>query len=191
MSQFTVKPLEESTWDAFANLVEKHKGVWGGCWCIGFHKKSDDPSEVGKDHREMKHCRVMDGRAHAALVFDGDLAVGWCQFGPTRELTRIKHRKEYESKLQSLPDWRITCFFVDKHYRNRGVASIALQGALELISSLGGGVVESYPQDISGKKTAPGFIYNASLSIFERHGFEKDRPLGKSHWVVRKVVRAL
>jgi GNAT superfamily N-acetyltransferase len=41
----------------------------------------------------MKERRVQEGRAHAALVFDGANAVGWCQFGPTTELPNIKSRK--------------------------------------------------------------------------------------------------
>lgn len=26
-----------STWDAFAVLVEANGGIFGGCWCMGFH----------------------------------------------------------------------------------------------------------------------------------------------------------
>ena len=33
------------TWDDFARLVEANNGVWGGCWCMGFH-----PEGVGKGH---------------------------------------------------------------------------------------------------------------------------------------------
>jgi GNAT superfamily N-acetyltransferase len=32
---FTVKPLDDSTWDAFANLVARNNGVFGGCWYVG------------------------------------------------------------------------------------------------------------------------------------------------------------
>ena len=181
MSNFIVKPLSEVTWPDFAALVEKHNGVWGGCWCIGFHQKPGN-------NRAEKECRVREGRAHAALVYDGEVAVGWCQFGLTDELPRIKHRKQYEASLEALPDWRITCFFTDKDYRGKGVASIALAGALEEIARLGGGVVESYPEDVEGRRTSAGFIYNATLSIFERQGFSKSRRLGKNHWVVSKTV---
>ena len=92
------------------------------------------------------------GPSHAALVFDGDVAVGWCQFGSPDELKNIKHRKEYEAELDSLPDYRLTCFFVDTRYRRRGVSALALQGALDLIAKAGGGVVEAYTQDTGGKK---------------------------------------
>lgn len=36
--------------------------------------------------------------------------------------------------LTEQPDWRITCFFVDKDYRGQGVAALALKGALSEIA---------------------------------------------------------
>ena len=48
------------------------------------------------------------------LVYDGPSCVRWCQFGPTDELPRIKHQRAYRESLGELPDWRITCFFVDR-----------------------------------------------------------------------------
>jgi len=79
------------------------------------------------------------GRAHAALVYDGERCVGWCQFGSPDELPRIKHRKAYLAGAEAPPDWRITCFFVDREHRGAGVAGAALAGALEAIGRLGGG----------------------------------------------------
>ena len=32
MSDYVVKTLDTNTWDAFARLVERHNGVFGGCW---------------------------------------------------------------------------------------------------------------------------------------------------------------
>ena len=34
---FAVRALGAATWPDFARLVERHNGVWGGCWCMGFH----------------------------------------------------------------------------------------------------------------------------------------------------------
>jgi ribosomal protein S18 acetylase RimI-like enzyme len=190
MSDFTVKPLDESTWLDFARLVEKHNGVWGGCWCMAFHQEGVGRDKSAAQNRSEKEGRVREGHAHAALVYDGKNAVGWCQFGPTDELPRIKHKRAYQSGLAEFPDWRITCFFVDRDYRHKGVASIALEGALNEIARLGGGTVESYPEDVEGRKTSGSFLYNATLSIFERQGFQRTRKIGKNHWVATRVVEA-
>jgi GNAT superfamily N-acetyltransferase len=188
MPAFSVKPLNEHTWPDFAALVERHNGVWGGCWCMGFHENGLPHGSTPAQHRAQKEARVRSGNAHAALVYDGDKAVGWCQFGPTAELPRIKHKREYQAGLTQLPDWRITCFFVDREYRGRGVAAVALEGALAEIARLGGGIVESYPEDVAGRSTSGSFLHNATLSIFERLGFQRIRPLGKNHWVVAKAI---
>src|SRR5215213_1166925 len=69
-------------------------GVFGGCWCMGFHP---DDSRDPALNRERKLARVRAGRAHAALVFDRDDCVGWCQFGAPDEVPKIKNRAAYES----------------------------------------------------------------------------------------------
>lgn len=180
----TTKLLTQQTFPDFARAVEKNK-IWGGCWCLGFH---GNPAEPAERSPEAKACRVREGRTHAALVYDGEDCIGWCQYGRTEELQRIKHRKQYEKELEDLPDWRITCFVVDKQHRGRGVAELALRAALEEISHQGGGVVESYPEDVEGRKVSSSFLYNATLSLFEKCGFIRVRRLGKNHWVVRKTV---
>ena len=187
---YTTKPLTAETWPDFARLVEANNGVWGGCWCMGFHPKGEGWGKSAELNRAEKELRVVEDRAHAALVFDGADCVGWCQFGVPDELPRIKNQKAYLADLDELPDWRITCFFVDKGHRGEGVAAAALAGALEEIARLGGGTVESYP-DEAQKKTSASFLHNATIAMFERQGFERTRLIGKTRWVVRKVVRAI
>lgn len=189
MSGFHVKALDDSTWPDFARLVERHNGIWGGCWCMSFHLEHGFGNRTVAQLRTEKERRVRDDQAHAALVYDGSAAVGWCQFGPTDELPRIKNKRAYVDGLTDLPDWRITCFFVDRDYRRRGVASVALKGALREISRLGGGTVESYPENVKGRSVSASFLHNGTVSMFEREGFKRSRRLGKSHWVVTKVVR--
>ena len=37
MASFGMRPLDEAAWPDFAQLIEQHRGVWGGCWCMAFH----------------------------------------------------------------------------------------------------------------------------------------------------------
>jgi len=185
MSHFDVKPLNASTWPDFAALVERHNGVWGGCWCLEFHPEG---AERGAQRRTKKECRVRESTAHAALVYEGSRCVGWCQFGSPTELPRIKRLRAYREGLACLPDWRITCFFVDKAYRGQGVAATALAGALQEIARLGGGLVEGYPEEAAGRSVSSSFLYNGGMSMFEKQGFERVRRIGKNHWVVSRAV---
>ena len=102
------------------------------------------------------------------------------------ELPRIKHGRAYRERLEALPDWRIACFFVARGHRRKGVAAAALAGAVEQIARLGGGTVESYPQDTAGQRAS--FLHNGTLAMFEAQGFERTRRLGKHHWVVARRV---
>jgi GNAT superfamily N-acetyltransferase len=185
MPTFVIRPLEPSTWPDFAGLVERHNGVWGGCWCLEFHPEG---AERGAHRRQRKECRVRDGSTHAALVYSGDACLGWCQFGSPDELPRIKHQRPYRAVHSQPPDWRITCFFVDKAHRRKGVAQAALAGAMQDIARTGGGIVESYPEELSGRSVSSAFLYNGSVSMFDKLGFARVRRLGKNHWVVARVV---
>jgi hypothetical protein len=190
MSGYTVKPLGPGTWDDFARLAGRHNGVWNGCWCTWFHTMAAEKERDAQANRSLKERLVNEGRAHAALVFDGDLAVAWCEYGTPQELPNIYHRKEYEASLDRLPDYRLTCFFVDRKYRRKGVCAVALDGALDLIAQAGGGLVEAYPHDIQGQKTSASFLYNGTRTLFERAGFSYIRPKGTKNCVMRKEIPA-
>ena len=179
---YATRPLDPSTWDAFARLVEANNGVFGGCWCMAFHAEEDGHADDPDPNRRRKLDRVRAGTAHAALVFDGDECVGWCQFGSPEELPRIKSRRAYDEDLVEPPDWRIACCFVGKGHRRKGVATAALAGALDLIASLGGGRVEGYPEPAGA--VPAGFLFNGALSTYERAGFVKQRKIAKHRWVV-------
>ena len=188
VTDYSVKALGPDTWEAFARLVEKHNGVWGGCWCTWFHPATPEKGQSVEGNRELKERWVNQGQAHAALVFAGDDAVGWCQYGSPEELPSIYHRKEYEAGLEKLPNYRLTCFFIDRDHRRRGVSEVALRGALDLIAAEGGGVVEGYPQDTKGEKISASFLYNGTRSLFEQAGFAYQRPKGKNHCVMSITI---
>jgi GNAT superfamily N-acetyltransferase len=188
---YRIAPLGPPTWDAFADLAERHNGVWGGCWCTWFHLHPDPPERRAVGNREFKRRLVAQDRTHAALVFDGDVAVAWAQYGPVPELPNIHHRKEWEQGVGRVPDYRITCLFVDRRYRRQGMAATAVRGALALIAAAGGGLVESYPHDLPpGKKTSASFLYNATRSMYEQLGFSYQRPKGQGNCVMTMVVPA-
>jgi GNAT superfamily N-acetyltransferase len=123
------------------------------------------------------------------ICMPGITAAGWATAGAPGSTTRPWPTDARAAGGAPLPDFRLTCFFVDRRYRRKGVAAAALDGALNLIAYAGGGVAEAYPQDTAGKKVAASFLYNATRSMFERAGFTYERPKGMNHCVMRKVIQ--
>jgi ribosomal protein S18 acetylase RimI-like enzyme len=184
---YTIRPLDTSTWDAFAELVERNNGVYGGCWCVAFH--SAYQRGIG-DHRGLKEKLVRAGQAHAALVFDDQgLAQGWCQYGGTDEL-RLRHRIEYQKEPPPPARWRITCIFVDKRHRGQGIARAGLAGALSQIAAAGGGLVEAISETTVGRDAQGRFLFSATVELFEQHGFARGRQVGKHAWIVSRDIDA-
>ena len=74
---YRTRPLDASTWDVFAELVERNNVVYGGCWCI-VHRPEHQRGVT--DARTLKHQLALEGGASVALVVDeSGQAQGWCQ----------------------------------------------------------------------------------------------------------------
>ena len=184
-ARFTTRALDASTWGAFAELVERNNGIYGGCWCIAHHSEYQ---RGVSDPRTLKEELVRSGRAHAALVFDeDDLVQGWCQYGSPEEL-RLRHRREYDKDPPPRARWRVTCIFVDKRHRGRGVARAGLEGALAQIAAAGGGLVEALSEVTAGREAHGRFLFSATVELFEQYGFARGRQVGKHTWIVSREI---
>jgi hypothetical protein len=179
---YVTRPLSPDTWDDFARLVEANNGIWGGCWCMGFH-----PEGVGKGHtpsgnRLAKQAHVRNGTVHQILVYDGDECVGWCQYGTPVELPNINNPKAYAKDLREMPDWRIGCIFTGSLHRGSGVARAAVAEALDAI-------VEAYPEQVEDRPPQRGaYLHTGPESLFADFGFVRDRKVAKWRWVMRLEV---
>jgi hypothetical protein len=189
-SGYASRPLSAETWDDFADLVEANNGVWGGCWCMGFHPEGVGKGRTVLKNREAKHAHVRRGTVHQVLVYDGEECVGWCQFGSPAELPTIKNLAAYSRELDELPDWRIGCIFTGKGHRRRGVAREAVAAALTAIKEAGGGLVEAYPEQVEGRAPQRGsYLHTGPEDLFAEFGFERDRRIAKWRWVMRLQVQ--
>ncbi len=188
MARFRIKELGSRTWPDFARIMEKHNGVWGGCWCVSFHLKPGESDPTTRPHRAYKERLVRANRSHAALVYDGADIVGRCHFGPPAELPG--RMSGYRKLDVAAPDWRITCFFVDRDRRGEGIAEAGLAGALRLIAAKGGGTVDGYPIATRGKRYSSSFLWGGTESMFAELGFRPLGHLGTSKMVMRRIVRS-
>jgi len=137
-------------------------------------------------NKAKKHTLVEQLNAHGVLVYHNRRPVGWCQFGPSKELPRIDNMKDYTPSQQE-DLWRITCFFTDRDYRRKGVAKAALNGALHYMKQYGAEVVEAYPVD-PRKRHSSNMLWNGTPDLFNSAGFTKVRKLGRERWIFKKEL---
>jgi len=99
------------------------------------------------------------------IAFDGELAVGWCQLTPRALLPWLDRAWQ---RIDDLPVWSISCFYVRKEYRRQGITSALIQKAIETARKAGVPSLEGYPLDADLSPSATGTGY---VSTFLRAGF--------------------
>lgn len=188
---YTIRELSSRTFSDFEKLAAKQ----GGCWCMHYQREKPLPGVHGQELKKInqrdKKTLVKGGRSHAILVYDNETPVGWCQYGTKEELPRIDAGRGYRkveppAGFEKL--WRITCFFVDRDHRGKGVSKLALSAALESIKKQGGGIVEAYPVVSKKMAAVAEWRWFGTPSMFKREGFEKIAPLGSSMVLMRKTI---
>ena len=68
--------------------------------------------------------------------------------------------------------WSVSCFFVRKEWRKKGLGVSLLRAAMEFAKGPGGVILEGYPTD-SEKQTAAPFIRTGLASMFKKAGFKE------------------
>lgn len=166
-----VKPIKRNLWPDLEELFGLN-GACGGCWCM-FWKlrgKAFDESR-GSETRQMHKSLVDAGTVTGLLAYlDGEV-VGWVAVEPRRAYEKLAHSRTLKP-VDNEAVWSVTCFFVRKDHRHRGVTVGLLKAAVEHVRSQGGRIVEGYPVDVKDK-AAPPFIFTGTASAFQQAGFEE------------------
>ena len=113
--------------------------------------------------------------------------MGWCEYGRRRSCrTSITARSTRQ--FVEPPDYRVTCFFVDKRYRRQRRVHSRPAGRPGADRAGGRRRRRGVSQDTANKQITASFLYNGTRSLFEEAGFTYDRPKGKNHCVMITTI---
>lgn len=177
--------LTEDTWPALETLFGANKTV-GGCWCVWFMRR---PAEVQAGWGTANKAFLRDhlGAPLGLLALDGSSPVGWVAVAPRANYPRLAGSKVTESDAG--PDtWAVTCFFVHRTARGRGLAQRLLEAAVEYAAERGARAVEGHPVDTEGERRGSGDLYHGTLDMFRTAGFALVGRRGTRRALVRKEV---
>jgi GNAT superfamily N-acetyltransferase len=165
MISLDVLPLTPDLWPALEDLFGE-KGACNGCWCMYWrigNAYRRRPQEINKQEFQTV---VRQGPPPGLIAFEGALAVGWCQLTPRDALPWLDRARQ---RVDAMPVWSISCFYVRKGYRRRGVSSALIEAAVTTAKGAGAPAIEAYPLngDLSPSSTGTGYT-----STFVRAGFK-------------------
>ena len=123
------------------------------------------------------------GRAPGILAYSGSEPVGWIAVAPRTEYVRLLASKVL-APVDDEPVWSVSCFFVRKDFRNRGLTVELLQAAADFARKQGAKIVEGYPYDLK-EKTSPPFVWTGLASSFEKAGFKEAIRRSKTRPIMR------
>jgi GNAT superfamily N-acetyltransferase len=178
--RFTVRPLTADLWPAFEDLFGK-SGACNGCWCMYWRIGSDYHKQTREKNKAAFRKIVKRGPPPWLLAFDGDKAVGWCQLTPRDDLQWLDSAR-FLKRVDDMPVWSLSCFYVWRDYRQQGVTSALIEAALRAAKRAKATAVEAYPVDV-GKPGSTSNLFTGIASTFARAGFKtvarrkQDRPI--------------
>ena len=185
---YDFEPLTAARWDAFAKLFGP-KGACAGCWCMWWRlpKKTFD-AQRGDGNRKALQSIVREGRPPGVIALRDGLAVGWCAIAPRSEYTRLSSARVLKP-IDDEPVWSITCLFVEKDHRRKGLSVALIEAAVRWAASEGATTIEAYPIDPRGGSMADTFAFHGLPRAYEKARFTVAARPSDARVIMRRKVR--
>ena len=177
VQEIVVKPVTPSRWDDLVALFGPN-GAYSGCWCM-FHRQTsaEFQAKAGSANRTEMKALVERRKVPGLLAYVDGKPAGWVSVAPRKQFGRVERSplsKHLDPAATSGGIWSITCFFIHREHRGKGIASALVKSAVEYATSKGARAVEGYPLDPAHKaKWNSAEAYIGTYDMFSAAGFEE------------------
>src|SRR5262245_38073440 len=163
-------PLTPERWDDFTTLFG-HNGACGVCGCMVWRlKRPHFVRGKGDGNKNAIHQLVKNGVSPGILGYLDDEPVGWCAVAPRADYPALE-RSRVLKPIDDTPVWSISCLFVARGWRSRGVSVELLKAAVKFVRRRRGKVVEGYPVEPRKARMPAVFAWAGVPEAFRRAGF--------------------
>jgi GNAT superfamily N-acetyltransferase len=187
-SVLTVKDLTIDNWNDFVTLMGKHGGA-GGCWCMFFRGKRKEYNEKTGDGNRSRFQEIVENNQPVGVIaYHLDRPAGWCAVAPREDYEALSRSRALK-KLDDIPVWSITCFFVEKSYRRHGLMAFLIRGAIDYAKNKGAQWLEAYPVIPNKEIIPPVFAYTGFYETYINLGFQEVARRTPSSPIVRYQIQ--
>ena len=144
--------------------------------------------EQGKGDGNRRAFRriVNSGAEPGMLAYADGQPVGWCSVAPRGEFSFLE-RSRVLAPVDDQPVWSITCLFIAKGWRRRGLSTSLIRAACEHARSHGARGVEAYPLALQ-KETPAAFAWTGVASAFQKAGFRVAAQRSPNRPIMRAIL---
>jgi GNAT superfamily N-acetyltransferase len=186
--RFTWHPLTPDRWPDFETLFGP-RGACGGCWCTVWRRpRSEFEANKGDGNRRYLLGIVTAGHPPGVIGYLGDQPAAWCAVAPRADYPALA-RSRVLQPVDDTPVWSVSCLFVHKDHRKKGLSVRMLKAAVEHVKTQGGTVVEGYPIEPKNDQVAPVFAWTGLVSAFEAAGFTEVARRSDTRPIMRYQVK--
>ena len=177
-------PLTPERWSDFEKLFG-HRGACGGCWCMLWRlKRAEFERSKGEGNRRAMRQIVCSGHIPGILGIIDQTPIAWCSVAP-RETFPALQRSRILKRVDAEPVWSISCFFVHKDHRGKGVSTCLAAAAVDYVKANGGRLVEAYPVEPKKDRMPPAFAWTGLAAAFKKAGFSECARRSKTRPIMR------
>ena len=178
-------PLTAGRWRDFEKLFGE-RGACAGCWCMWWRLPRAQWTRQKGDGNKMAIRKIVKaGEIPGLLAYADGQPVGWCAIAPRQIYPRLATSRVLKP-VDDQPVWSVTCFFVARPFRLRGVTVALLKAAVEFAWKKGAKIIEGYPTE--PKKEQPDvFVYTGLASAFRKAGFVEVARRSETRPIMRHI----
>ncbi len=185
----TTAPLMPERWDDFDGLF-RSDGIPRGCWCMHWRltAKAWKAGDAGSRCAAFRD-RVDAGPPPGLLAYLDGGVVGWVQVTPRAEVPRFnaaRTARPLPADADLARVWAITCFFLHKSVRGRGLMTPLAAAACRFAVAHGAEAVEA-AAILPRRKLIWGEGYVGIVPALERAGFQAIAQRSETRHLMRWV----